>query len=100
MCDAALAPEPAPAVCVEPDDTFRRLQEFRGAHVFVGKHNAEDCNKDFAAMTDFPAPARPLGDEPIAENAEQLLAVCLDRKVNHLIYCGFAINWLSARCFL
>jgi len=83
---------PAPAG-VEPDAALRALQAFRGRAVFVGEHNAEDVRQAFGAMTDFPAEARPVGDEPIAENADQLLAICRDQQVNHLIYCGFAINW-------
>ena len=34
-----------------------------------------------------------MGDEGIAENAPQLLALCKHHGVNHLIYAGFAINW-------
>ncbi len=86
-------PEPPAPPGIAADDTLRALQDFRARHVFPGAHNAEDSRKSFAAMRDFPEGARPVGDEPIAENAAQLLAVCRDQRVNHLIYCGFAINW-------
>lgn len=68
------------------------LDAFRTAHVFVGTHNAEDTNRGFARR-DFPTEARPLDSEGIAENGEQLYALCKERGINHLIYCGFAINW-------
>jgi hypothetical protein len=29
----------------------------------------------------------------VAENAEQLFALCKEKHINHLIYAGFAINW-------
>jgi hypothetical protein len=32
-------------------------------------------------------------DEGVAENSSQLLALCRDAGINHLIYAGFAINW-------
>jgi hypothetical protein len=37
--------------------------------------------------------ARPVEDEGVAENSSQLLALCRDAGINHLIYAGFAINW-------
>ena len=37
--------------------------------------------------------ARPAGDEGVADNAQQLFALCREKSINHLIYAGFAINW-------
>ena len=37
--------------------------------------------------------AWPEGEEGIAENSQQLAALCREAGVNHLIYAGFAINW-------
>ncbi|MBM3494003.1 MAG: cysteine hydrolase [Armatimonadetes bacterium] len=85
---------PAPPALdhVEADDSLRRLREFRSANVFVGKHNEADVARGFGAL-DFPDEARPLDDEPIAENGHELFALCRHFGVNHLIYAGFAINW-------
>lgn len=69
-----------------------QLDAFRSAHVFVGAHNAEDTGRGFARLG-FPPEARPLDTEGIAENGEQLFALCKEKGINHLIYCGFAINW-------
>jgi hypothetical protein len=52
----------------------------------------QDVALGFAKL-DFAPQARPVGQEGIAENAEQLFALCIDAGINHLIYAGFAINW-------
>ena len=77
---------------VVPDPTLEKLRQFRKAHVFVGAHNERDVARGFENI-DFAPQARPVGDEGIAENADQLYALCVDGAVNHLIYAGFAINW-------
>lgn len=77
---------------IKPDETHKRLREFRAAKVFVGTHNAEDVRQGFANL-DFAPQARPVGDEGIAENGHQLFALCQNAGINHLIYAGFAINW-------
>ena len=79
-------------VQVASDPVMDRLNQFRAANVFVGKHNEEDVAKGFKKL-DFAPNARPKGDEPIAENAHQLFALCKQHGINHLIYAGFAINW-------
>lgn len=84
-------PQP-PVESIERDPSIDRLTEFRAEHVFVGRHNELDVARGFADLG-FPAEARPVGDEPIAENSEQLFALCKDAGVNHLIYAGFAIDW-------
>ncbi len=77
---------------VASDPVLEKLQAFRAANVFVGKHNEEDVAKGFKRL-DFAPNARPRGDEPITENAEQLFALCRHYGINHLIYAGFALNW-------
>ena len=74
------------------DPVMDRLREFRGEHVFVGKHNEADVSQGFKNLN-FAPEARPVGDEGVAENAEQLFALCKAAGVNHLIYSGFAIDW-------
>jgi hypothetical protein len=85
-------PEPPPLERIEADPVLKSLQEFRSEHVHVGKHNQDDVRKGFERI-DFAPEARPVGDEPVAENDRQLFAVCKHFGVNHLIYAGFAINW-------
>ena len=77
---------------VDKDPLRKKLDAFRSKHVFVGEHNAEDVRRGFAKL-DFPEQARPKNDEGVAENGRQLLALCKEADVNHLVYCGFAINW-------
>lgn len=77
---------------VNPDSALEALVAFRAANVFVGTHNQADVQRGFAQLDFMPA-ARPVGDEGVAENAEQLFALCRDAGINHLIYAGFAINW-------
>lgn len=83
-------PTPSPDFAVS-DPTLDSLREFRSERVFVGKHNQADVGRGFADM-DFSPEARPVGDEGIAENSEQLFALCRESHVNHLIYIGFAID--------
>ncbi len=85
-------PAPSPPERITPDETLRRLREFRSENVFVGKHNEADVARGFAAL-DFPDEARPWDTEPIAENGHELFALCKHFGINHLIYAGFAINW-------
>ena len=77
---------------IASDPALEALRRFRKAHVFVGAHNERDVARGFESI-DFASQARPVGDEGIAENADQLYALCVDGAVNHLIYAGFAINW-------
>lgn len=90
---AALAGPPPPArEQIARDACRKRLDEFRNTKVFVGAHNAPDVARGFARL-DFAPQARPQGDEGIAENGAQLFALCKHHGINHLVYCGFAINW-------
>jgi len=85
-------PEPPPPEQVEPDPVLEALRRFRSERVFVGKHNAADVERGFQNL-DFQPEARPTEEEGVAENARQLLALCRESGVNHLLYAGFAINW-------
>ena len=84
-------PLPMPDQAVS-DPIMNRLRALRNDRVFVGQHNREDVRRGFAEL-DFMEEARPVGDEGVAENAQQLFALCRGRDINHLIYAGFAINW-------
>ena len=77
---------------VESDPALDKLRQFRADNVFVGAHNRPDIDRGFDCVG-FPPEAEPVGDEPVCEDAEQLLGVCRRDGVNHLIYAGFAINW-------
>ena len=81
-----------PVEYIESDPALAQLHEFKREHVFVGKHNEPDVAAGFANL-DFAPEAKPVGDEGIAENSDQLFALCRDAGVNHLIYAGFAIDW-------
>ena len=86
------SPSPKSPEQIASDPTLARLRQFRGANVFVGTHNETDVNRGFARV-DFPPEARPVGEERVAENGDQLFGLCREAGVNHLIYAGFAINW-------
>lgn len=85
------APPPPPEQAAT-DPVLEELRAFRNSASFVGEGNREDTAAGFARV-DFAPEARPQGDEGVAENAAQLLALCREAGVNHLIYMGFAINW-------
>jgi hypothetical protein len=88
-----LAGAPAePREQIAADPALERLRQLRREKVFVGQHNEADVQRGFAQL-DFMSQARPLGDEGVAENADQLFALCKERSINHLVYAGFAINW-------
>ena len=85
-------PAPAPAEQVASDPIRDKLAQFKDTYGYPCPHNVQDINRGFARL-DFPEQARPQGDEGVAENGHQLVALCRERGINHLIYCGFAINW-------
>ena len=58
----------------------------------LGSHNQPDIERGFANI-DFAPEAKPVGNEGIAEDSDQLFALCRYYDINHLIYIGFAINW-------
>lgn len=75
----------------EKDDVLERLIRFRTKAVFPGEHNQADIAAGQRQL-DFPAQAKPEGEEGIAESSAQLQALCREDGINHLIYTGFAIN--------
>ena len=77
---------------IDSDPVLENLRKFRTENVFVGSHNSSDVRCGFENL-DFPEAAKPIGNEGIAENSDQLFALCQADGVNHLIYAGFAINW-------
>jgi hypothetical protein len=83
------APEPLPQV--ESDPVVQRLRQFRSDNVWRGAHNNADGAK-LSEILDFLPGARPQGEEGVAEDTPQLLALCREAGVNHLIYAGFAID--------
>jgi nicotinamidase-related amidase len=56
-----------------------------------GPHNPPNVTYDFAPV-DFPPQVKPLDSEPIVVSTHQLNAVCRQRGIWHLIYCGFCVN--------
>jgi hypothetical protein len=90
---ASLAgPDPTHLDQVASDPLRDKLAVFRQKHCFVGEHNRRDVEQGFEHL-DFAEESRPEGDEGVAENSQQLFALCKEHGVNHLVYCGFAINW-------
>lgn len=85
-------PETSAIKKVVSDPLRDKLVAFRKKHCFVGQHNRKDVERGFGQLN-FAEEARPKNDEGIAENSQQLFALCKERSVNHLVYCGFAINW-------
>jgi hypothetical protein len=83
-------PEPPPEILREP--VYERLQEFRQDRVFPGAHNRADCEAAWKRVR-FPREAEPQGEEGIARDGRQLLALCRAAKINHLIYAGFNVDW-------
>lgn len=71
------------------DPALANLRKFKKQ---LGYHNIKDIKRGFANL-DFAPEARPWEDEGIAENGNQLFALCQKHGINHLIYAGFAINW-------
>jgi nicotinamidase-related amidase len=76
----------------EHDDIWRKLNDFRSEFAFPGNHNKPDISAGFRNLN-FPPEAAPAEGESIAENAEQLFALCRRDGINHLVYTGFAVNW-------
>jgi len=82
-------PSPNSPEQIESDPVLDALRQFKTS---LQKHNEQDTQRGFKKVA-FPTEAEPAGDEGIAENAHQLLALCKHHGVNHLVYAGFAINW-------
>lgn len=83
---------PASLARVAPDPVYENLWRLRAGQGSPGAHNAADIAAGFSRL-DFAPAARPVGDEGIAENSDQLAALCQAHGINHLVYTGFALNW-------
>jgi hypothetical protein len=73
------------------DEVLKELHRFRHANVFPGEHNVADIKAGQSKMT-FAKEAEPMNDEAIVKDSTQLFAYCIENKINHLIYIGFAID--------
>lgn len=76
---------------IQREESADKLWDFWSKHVVPGEDNIQDVNCGFQHL-DFPPEARPLDDEEIAVNADQLFTLCQEYGITHLIYMGFAIN--------
>lgn len=85
-------PAPPRPEQIPVDKYLERLRVFRAEHVFVGRHNEADVARGFEGL-DFAPEAVPQPGEPIAEDRNQLYALCRHYGISHLIYAGFAVNW-------
>ncbi len=86
---AGPAPEPPPGAPASP---IRDAWANEISNQVYGAHNLPDIERA-TPLRDFAPQALPLDHEPVVVDAHQLNAVCRDRGIWHLIYCGFAINW-------
>ncbi len=79
---------------ITKDPVYEAQDKFRRANVSLSarKRNWPDVDAGWKFL-DFAPEARPVADEPIAEDGHQLAAVCRAHGINHLVYIGFAINW-------
>lgn len=88
----ALAGPPPPAKETVPaDPLLGALRQFKADHVWRGAQNNADGAR-LGTRLDFLPESRPVGEEGVAEDSHQLLALCRERGINHLIYAGFAID--------
>jgi nicotinamidase-related amidase len=88
-CEAEAA---APLPRIHADPTWQKLSKFREREVFPGAANGVDVANGWKQRRIAPE-AAPLAGDGIAETANELHALCLERGINHLIYIGFALNW-------
>lgn len=72
------------------DPLMQAVEQFKADHAMPGAHNWPP--RDRKIQFGFPEQATPVGEEGVVETSEQLLALCQADGINHLVYCGFAIN--------
>ena len=84
-------PPPSAPARLPSDPLLAGLHKFRADRVWRGAHNNDGRGRP-RKKVDFLPEARPVGDEGVAENSEQLLALCREKGINHLVYMGFAID--------
>ena len=75
----------------EADPASTAISEFKSINSYTGTHNIDDVLRGFA-NTDFQEGTAPANNELVVDSSEQLLAVCIDRNINHLVYIGFALD--------
>jgi len=85
-------PRETPRPKLSSDPRIKELRKLYAQRVFPGTHNQEDVRRGFEQVG-FPPQAVPVGSEGIAQTTQQLLALCVDGGINHLVYAGFAINY-------
>ena len=89
----ALAPEEVIFTGEAPhSDANVELRKLKQRLGYTGEANQREL-ATYNRPLDFAPQARPLDHEGIAQNANQLSALCREAGVSHLIYIGFAINW-------
>jgi hypothetical protein len=88
----SICPDSAKLGQVASDPLRDEILKFKSDHAIVGRENIKDVEKAFSEL-DFAPQAAPLDNEPIVENSDQLFALCRAKNINHLIYCGFCLNW-------
>lgn len=84
--------EQEPPEQVVADPVILSLRKFKSDQCYPGRHNKADAERA-TRNQDFHPQARPQGAEGIAANGDQLLALCQEKHINHLVYTGFAIDW-------
>ncbi|TMV49589.1 hypothetical protein FE783_13905 [Paenibacillus mesophilus] len=84
-------PYESPATVWTGSGSFlNKMKRFRGEFVFPGIHNVRDNR--LAPQVKFYPESEPVGDEGIAENEQELFALCRRDGIEHLVYIGFAID--------
>ena len=74
-------------------EAVEELAALKHKYGHPGEHNAADIEKGRKMGFDFNKHVRPINDEYVATNSEQLYRICEKHGVDHLIYTGFAINF-------
>jgi len=82
----------APPHQVATDPTWETLQAYRADHVFPGAANQNDVVAG-RSQRELSGVAAPLPGEGVAETSAALHDLASARRINHLIYLGFALNW-------
>lgn len=74
-----------------PDPVHDELRSMRAGRIFPGAGNVAEHAAATAGI-DFLPSAVPEGNESVVATTSALTEVCRQGGVNHLVYCGFAIN--------
>lgn len=90
LAQQTAGPEPERADGAPRPPSRQEFEQGRLRDVY-GAHNPPNDMGD-VSLIDFPPQARPLDEEPVVISTHQLNAVCRQRDIWHLIYCGFCVN--------